>query len=259
MYVEERRLHILELLKKKRRVDVSDLADKLNTSPETIRRDLNEMEADGFLKRTHGGAIYRGEDTARPLIPVMGRRDINHEMKRSVARVAAFYVDDGDVIAIDNSTTACRILEFIPASYRLTVITYSLQVVMDMVSGGNGGWNCICLGGSVHNDNLSTHGILTTNALSLFQPHKLFMSCAGVGQDGLITEGALMETEIKRELILCCQKTFLLVDGTKWGQIGSVNEGTVDDLDFLITNAGVDPAKLAFLADRKVRVLFDDD
>ncbi len=56
MYAEERRMHILKQLEKKKRVGVLDLAGEFSTSPETIRRDLNEMEADGFLKRTHGGA-----------------------------------------------------------------------------------------------------------------------------------------------------------------------------------------------------------
>lgn len=257
MYAEERRLHILDLLKKKKRVDVSDLAERLEISPETIRRDLNEMEADGFLKRTHGGAISLGGQKSRPLLPLLSRREVNYDKKASIARVAADFVEDGDVIAIDNSTTACAMLEFIPPGRKLTIITYSLQVILEIISKPEHNWTCISLGGIVHQQNMSTHGLLAGNALGFFQPAKLFLSCAGVSSDGLLTEGTLIDTEIKRDLIQCSQKTFLLIDESKWGQVGAVNWGNAADLDYLITNAGVDPAKLAFLADRKVRILFD--
>lgn len=259
MYVAERRSHILELLKKDKRVDVSALAERLGASPETIRRDLNEMEAEGFLVRTHGGAIYLGKNESRPLIPFLPRQAINHDKKTRLGRVAARFVESGDVIAIDNSTTAGCILDHIPTHLRITVITYSLPVVLDVTSRPECQWSCICLGGMVNVKNMSTHGLLTNNDLSYFNPKKLFMSCAGIDENGLMTEGELIESEIKRELIQRSRKRYLLIDDSKWGQVGAVNEGDVTQIDCLITNAAADRAKLAPLLDRGVNILFDDE
>ena len=257
MFAEERRQHILELLKMKKRVDVADLAGKLEISPETIRRDLNELEAEGVLKRTHGGAIYLGDHSSRPIMPMHSRREVNVDDKANIARTAAGFVKDGDVIAIDNSTTAARIVDFIPAAIRLTVITYSLQVILDSIAKPNRNWTCISLGGVVNPKNLSCHGVLTTNALDLFQPHKLFMSCAGIDANGVMTEGNLLEAEIKRELLRACRQVFLLVDKSKWGQVGPINEGRAADLDYLITNAVADPDTLPIPRGSKVQILFD--
>lgn len=259
MYVEERRLHILELLKKDKRVDVSALAVQLDTSAETIRRDLNELEAEGFLVRTYGGAIYLGEDKSRQPIPFLPRQEINHEKKMRLAEIAARHVEPGDVIAIDNSTTAGCMIEYIPAHYRITVITYSLQLVLAIVSKPKCRWTCISLGGMVEVENMSTHGLLTNNAVGFFNPKKLFMSCTGIDPTGLMTEGNLLESEIKRELLQNSQTRFLLIDDTKLGQVGVVNEGHISQMNFLITNATADRAKLSALLDEKTTLLFDDD
>ncbi len=256
MYVEERRQHILALLKRKKRVDVTDLAGKLDASPETIRRDLNEMEADGFLKRTHGGAIYLGGCTSRPLLSLLSRRDVNYEQKSAIAQFAANFVENGDVIVIDNSTTAGRMVDFIPADIQLTVISYSLQFIMEAAVKPDCQWTCIDLGGVVNPNNLSVHGMLTTNALELFRPKKLFMSCAGIAPGGQMTEGSLLDSGIKRALLRSCQERFLLIDGGKWGQVGVVNEGNAVDLDCLITNSGVEQAHLAFAKGSELRILF---
>ena len=257
MFAEERRQFILEQLQKKRRVDVLGLAGKLDTSPETIRRDLNEMETDGILKRTHGGAIYLDDHTSRPLMPLHSRHEVNADGKADIARVAAGFVNDGDVIAIDNSTTTARIIEYIPADIKLTIVTYSMKVILDVIANPKRTWTCINLGGVVNPKNMSCHGTLTSSALKMFQPHKLFLSCAGIDSTGMMTEGNLLEAEIKRELLQSCRKSFLLADGSKWGQVGPVNEGQAANLDYLITNADVAPEKLAILRGKKVRIIFD--
>ncbi len=257
MYAEERRLQIMDLLKRQKRVDVAELAEKFDASPETIRRDLNEMAQDGFLKRTHGGAIYLGDRKYRPLLPLFPRRDVNREQKNRIARVAAGFIEEGDVLALDNSTTVLCLLDFIPHDLRLTILTYSLQIALEIAAKPDCRWTCIILGGTVNAPNLSSHGVLTSTALGFFQPRKLFMSCAGLTPDGLMTEGSLLEAEIKLELIQCSQQRYLLVDASKWGQVGAVKEGNVADFDCLVTNAGVDRERLTFLKEGKVRLVLD--
>lgn len=256
MYAEERRLYILELLKQTKRVDVGDLATKMDISPETIRRDLREMEASGHLKRTHGGAIYAGDPEPGPEIPEVLRKAINFEEKCRLARKAATFVEDGDVVVLDNSTTVSCILQYIPKNYKITVLTNAIRAVVEFASYSDCDWTCVSLGGIVRQKTCSTIGFLACNTLSFFRPNKLFLSCNGIDRDGQLTEGNINETEIKRAMIRSSQKRFLLMDETKWGQMGVVNEANISEFDYLITNATVDRTKIEFLRDKGVKILF---
>lgn len=256
MYAEERRMHILELLKSKKRVDVAELAEKLAISPETARRDLNELEIRGLLQRTHGGAIHVDSHAAPPFLSLHARRNINAEQKREIAMAAAAHVRDGDVIAIDNSTTVCAMLQFIPAGHTLTVITYSLHAVMEIAARPECDWDCIFLGGTVNFKQLSVHGMLATNSLANFKPAKFFMSCAGIDGDGQLTESNLDDAEIKCELLKRSRRVYLLADESKFGRVASVNQGTIKDVGCLITNSATDRKKTAFLAETSVEVLY---
>lgn len=256
MYAEERRLHILELLKERKRVEVAELAELLAISPETVRRDLNELEIRGLLQRTHGGAIYVDRQSVPPFLSLQARRDINAERKRQIAMAAVPHVADGDVIAIDNSTTVGTMLRFIPVSLTLTIVSYSLYAVMEIAARPDCDWNCILLGGTVNFKQMSLYGLLATNSLGNFKPAKLFMSCAGIDRDGQLTEGNLDDAEMKCELIKRSRRIFLLADESKFGRIGSVNQGTLDDVDCLITNRGLAPENAAILAERRIQVLY---
>lgn len=257
MYAEERRLSILQLLKEKKRVEVAELAEWLRISPETVRRDLSELELQGLLKRTHGGALHVDAQDAPLFRSPNARRDVNVDNKRSIAQVAAAHVDNGDVIAIDNSTTVGMMLQYIPAGHNLTIIAYSLNVVTEIAARPDCDWNCILLGGTVNFKQLSTYGLLANNSLANFKPAKFFLSCAGIDRDGQLTESNLDDAEIKCELLKRSRSVFLLADESKFGRVASVNQGTLDDVDVLVTNAGLPKEKIAFLTDKQVRVLYD--
>lgn len=259
MYAEERRQHILTVLRQLKRVDVADLAEQLNTSPETIRRDLREMEAENSLKRTHGGAIYIGEHKQRREAPLSHRKSLNFESKRKIARVAATLIEDGDVVAIDNSTTTFCMLEFIPLHFKLTIVTNSIPLVSEALSMADSEWTCICLGGVASKHSFSTTGSMTASAIGHFRPSKLFMSCAGIDADGNLTEGNLPDTEIKRELIGRSRQKYLLADAAKLGWYSAMVEGNIAEFDCLITNHGADRGMLSFVAERGVKVMLDNE
>ena len=256
MYAEERRLHILEMLKQKKRVDVSDLADRLNTSPETIRRDLREMEAESSLKRTHGGAIYVGDEKPRNETPVLHRKNVNYAAKCRIAQIAATLIDDGDVIVIDNSTTGFCMLQFIPLDFKITLLTNSIPLVNESLTMTGNEWTCICLGGVVNKTSFSTVGSMTETACGQFRPNKLFMSCAGIDADGSLTEGNLPDTEIKREFMARCRQKYLLADAAKLGQPSTVVEGDITAFDCLITDAGPENETVRSIHDKGVKILF---
>lgn len=256
MYAEERRIHIYDLLKHAKRVDVADLSERFGASLETIRRDLREMEADGLLRRTHGGAIIMDKPKTEVDMPVVFRKTINSDLKDEIARVAAGHVHDGDIVALDNSTTSLCILKFIPTDFKLTLVTNSIQSVIEAMSINDRDWSCICLGGMVNHRSYSTFGFIASNSLSFFRPNILFMSCAGLDETGRLTEGSISGVEIKRELIRRSQKKVLLLDATKWGLVGGVAEADIEEMDLLITNESSERKKLEFLRDKRIEICF---
>lgn len=256
MYAEERRIKIYDLLKETRRVDVAELSEMFKASLETIRRDLREMEADGLLRRTHGGAIIMDKPKTENDMPVVFRKTLNSELKDDIARAAVTHINDGDIVALDNSTTALCLLKFIPKEYKITLVTNSIQSILEAMSINDGEWNCISLGGMVNPRSYSTVGFIASNALSFFRPNILFMSCAGLDENGRLTEGSMSGVEIKRELIKCSQKKVLLLDATKWGLVGGVAEAEIEEIDVLITNESCDKKRLEFLRDKRIDIRF---
>lgn len=258
MYAEERRIKIYDLLKQSRRVDVADLSERFDASLETIRRDLREMEADGLLRRTHGGAIIMDKPKTENDMPIVFRKTLNSDLKDQLARLAVAMINDGDIVALDNSTTALRLLKFIPREHKITLVTNSIQAIIEALSIAESTWNCICLGGAVNPRSYSTNGFIASNALSFFRPNILFMSCAGLDESGRLTEGSIRGVEIKRELIRCSQRKVLLLDATKWGLAGGVAEADIEEMDLLITNESSEKDKLEFLRDKRIEIRFAD-
>lgn len=131
---EERKQLILERLSRENRVYVSDLSQALEVSEVTIRKDLQELEVRGMLRRVHGGATTLGpgkisvESTLDELV------QINMEEKRAIARAAYQYVTDGDALLLDASTTTRELAHLLREErfQNLTVITTALQIALEL-------------------------------------------------------------------------------------------------------------------------------
>lgn len=237
MHSEERRQKIYDMLKVQKIMDVSALSKKLSVSCETIRRDLNHLEKNELIKRTHGGAmILPSSENKNKELTIHFRKTINLDQKKVLAKKAASFISDNDVILLDNSTTAASIIPFLPRTYHLTIITNSIQTMFELYNVTNSEWNCICLGGILRRKTCSTVGFLANNALSYLRPDKMFMSCAGIDANGQMTEGNIDEVEIKTAMIKSSKTKFILMDETKYGNIGSFNGENIDQMNYLITN-----------------------
>src|SRR5258708_11922756 len=106
--VEERRQKVLELVSQHGAVGLADLAQSIQVSESTIRRDLDYWHQHGVLKRTHGGAIYLGDSAALPALEDRSEKQV--EEKRAIARAAAARIRDGDAVLIDGRTTTLEVV-----------------------------------------------------------------------------------------------------------------------------------------------------
>jgi len=256
MYSIERTAEILKLLEEQGRVDVNQLAAHFEASRETIRRDLREMEAKGLLKRTHGGAVLRaGRSADLPEFPVGVREIQNVREKETICKAAAAFVQNGDSLFVDNSSTCLYLLPYIPDDLQITLITNSIKLLLRSAELKRRNVITICLGGFFHGSNLSTYGDLSRKNAADFYPTRSFLSCAGIQPSGQLTDSSILEVETKRLMIARSQEVFILADHTKFGRSGPVLLCDLSEIDCLITDPHAEPAQCAPLEQAGVRVV----
>jgi Transcriptional regulators of sugar metabolism len=149
MYSIERKAEILKLLEQNGRVDVNELSSLLQASRETIRRDLSELEENGALKRTHGGAVF-GSINPKTVdeFPVAVREIQQFKEKDAICQRAAAFIEDGDSLFVDNSSTCIYLLKYIPPEYHVTIITNSIKVMLEAAKNRHANHMLVCLGGA---------------------------------------------------------------------------------------------------------------
>lgn len=259
MYSIERKSEIERILLEAGSVNVSELADELATSRETIRRDLKEMEDLGVLKRTHGGALPLQPPASTNQFlseaPVSIRTIRNVSEKLAICKTAAAAISDGDTVFIDNSTTCTNLYQYIPSNIQVTFLTNSIPFLLECSKVSNPKHTFICLGGIFKLSNLSIYGNTTIDNASQYFPNKAFISCSGISKEHHISDCGIQEIDVKRTLINSSQKVYLLADYTKFQQIGQIYLCNYTEIDCLITDNRSDTSKLCFLEQAGVEII----
>ncbi|QDT68750.1 Glycerol-3-phosphate regulon repressor [Planctomycetes bacterium MalM25] len=216
MLATERRSQILQLLDSSGAVQVTRLAEDLEVTDETIRRDLAKLMDEGLAVRTHGGAVR--PEAGLHDAPFAQRQVMNVEAKRAIATEAAKLVQPGDVIGIDASTTGfelARILRNLTPSSPITVVSNGLDVAK--VLAGRDGFRIISTGGELDNEGTSFTGTIAESSLRQFALRRAFMSCKGFDKERGPSEASLDHAAIKRTMLSAADESILLVDTSKIG------------------------------------------
>ena len=215
----ERQTIIEQNLEKQGTVLVPVLAELLQCSEETVRRDLKEMEAAGKLARTHGGA-YLIEKYDKSY-PTTLRKTYLQETKNRLARQAVGHIGKNEVILLDSSTTCFAIAEeIVQRDLDLTLITNSLPIC-NLCDEHGIHINLVCLGGTFRQRTSSFTGYHTTDILCSYQADKAFISCPKVTMEFGLSDNHLNEARVREEILKHAQESFLVADHTKFG--GSAN------------------------------------
>ncbi|WP_406677175.1 DeoR/GlpR family DNA-binding transcription regulator [Moorella sp. ACPs] len=234
MRAEDRRREIIRHLDDQGIVKVTELSSIFQVTEETIRRDLERLESEGYLKRTHGGAVKIASTQEETAFHIRNMR--NRYEKQLIGRWAAELVQPGDVIAVDASTTALQFVHFLKDKKDLVVITHALKVVMALA--GNPDITVICTGGTLHPRTLSFVGPLVENALASYNIKKAFISCKGVTLEEGITESTEVQARVKAELLRGAKEIILLADHDKFGTAALATVAPVTVVQKLITDNG---------------------
>lgn len=247
IYIEERHNKILELLNQNGRVDSIELMTILNTSRETIRRDLNALSDKGLLIKTHGGAISPQNTSFNFFTPLKTRENALTAEKKALCIFAAKTIKDYDTLYLDNSTTVSHIINYIPKQCKVTFITNSINLLAEFSIMHNTNWNVISLGGALDYDTSSTFHYLAINNLKNFKPNKAFISCHAIDNDFTVTDTSIDDVELKQYILKICKETYLLVNSTKLQRDGLAIIGDAAAFHRIITNDDIDPLFLSRL------------
>ncbi len=245
MMKAERQRAVLEALGVQGRVQVARLAQTLQVSEITVRRDLVELEAGGYLRRVHGGALRTiGRAFDRPY---RVRENQRAESKRAIAAAAAALVNDGDAIALDVGTTVLQIVDQLTAPSNLTIVTVNLRTAWAVANSRTlrRPFRLIVSGGVVREHELTMIGYSAISHLETMRVDIAFLGVGGISVNAGLTDYSLDDAELKRVLVASARQVVVLADSTKIGQETFAQIADLRRIDLLITDEGAGPEDMA--------------
>jgi DeoR/GlpR family transcriptional regulator of sugar metabolism len=224
-------------MEEKGRVSVIDLSKQFDVSTVTIRNDLAELERQGRVLRTHGGAMLRPDAIQEPAFSL--RQRIHSAEKERIARAAADLVRDGDSIALDASTTAWHLARHLKDRHELTVITNGLFNALELSD--SPGVAVVMPGGMLRSGSTSLVGDLGAGIFDHYHIQKGFFSAWGLTLQEGLTDLNQYEVELKRLMVERSKEVIAIVDTTKWGQVAFSTFASLDQVNEIISDSPAPP------------------
>lgn len=250
----ERQRRVLEMLDADGRVEVPELARVLAVSEITARRDLVELEAAGYLRRVHGGAVRTvGRAFDRPY---RVRESADIAVKQAIAWAAAAHVADGDAIALDTGSTVLQMVDQLSEPANLTIVTANLRTAWAAANSRvlRRPFRLIVSGGLVREDELSMVGYSAIAHFEQMRADIAFLGVGGISVTAGLTDFNLEDAELKRVLVSSARRVIVLADSGKLGQENFVQVAHLRAVDLLITDDGARPSDLTALREAGLRV-----
>ncbi len=231
MLKEERQEKILQILEEENYITASKLAKTLYVSLPTIRRDLAELAQKELILRNHGGA--KKLDSEKVVMPFEFRKTINYKEKRKLCEKACSLIKDDYIIFIDASTTALQMSEFLRPNSQITVVTNSMLVSTLLTKKGIKNY---LTGGELQQNSMCYAGVFAENFIRQFNFNLAFFSCHGVSANNNIVDTSLLETSLRKTMLLQADKSVFLCDSSKFDLNAPYNLAKLSEIDVIITD-----------------------
>ncbi|MFJ7826325.1 DeoR/GlpR family DNA-binding transcription regulator [Psychrobacillus sp. NPDC096623] len=226
-----RKKRILEELAVKGKVDIIDLVNLLDVSAMTIRRDLDELEKQKKLIRTHGGAAI--PETIIAEQSYLQKISEAHPQKVEIAEIAIKLVKDGMKVFLDSGTTNFEIAKRLKGKENLTIVTNDIKIAAELMDSKV---EVIMLGGKIQNGVGAVFGTYAENMLKEIHVDILFLGAHAVHSTLGITSATLEKASIKREMINSSEVVYLVVDALKFGKKAFAKIASIDSVTAIITD-----------------------
>lgn len=233
-----RQSEIVALAKAEGRVSVDDLAERFSVSPQTIRKDLNELCDRGVLNRYHGGAVAA---SGVANFGYEARRQLAPEAKRAIGMAAARLIPDGASILINIGTTTEQVAMALRGRQGLMVITNNLNVIN--ILQGCDDIEVVVAGGVLRHADGGIVGEAAVDFIRQFKVDYAVIGTSALDEDGTLLDYDYREVKVAKAIISCARKSILVADAMKFERNAPVRIGHISEIDHFVTDAAL-PAPL---------------
>ena len=243
-----RKERMTDMIRRRGFMSSSALAAEFGVSEMTVRRDLAELSTRGILIRTHGGAMWREEQTVEtggaeePFFDA--RMRLNRDAKARIAAAAERLVVKGQAVALDLGTTTYELADRLAGRKEIRIITNNLRIATMLASHPG---DVYLLGGHVRHNEMSLCGPVAVQQAGKLRFDIAFLGVAALSQGG-IYDYAIEEAELKQVFLAQATRKIVLCDSSKFGRVSLVHVARLEQFDTLVTDASPPPDIAAALA-----------
>lgn len=240
---------IKELITEKKSVTVAELTKLFKVTEETIRRDLKQLEEEGILTRTYGGAFI--SEGVQNDVNVNLREHIHVEGKRKIAAKCNSMIKNGDSIFLDASTTSLVIASMLEEK-KLTVVTNSIKVVNTLIEKQN--INIVVIGGTLSPSSLSNVGRSAEYTMKHYYFDTAFISCRSVSMQHGITDSNEQQAGIRKLAADHANSVYLIADYTKFDKTSFSRICEFDKIDNIVVDRSLSTDWKQFLKEQNINL-----
>jgi DeoR family fructose operon transcriptional repressor len=245
----QRRERIQEYLTLHKIARTVDLCNMLDASEATVRRDLEWLEQDGILERTHGGAILSQRMVFEP--EYRQRAQHHPDEKRRIGALAASLIENGDIVFINSGTTTTQVIHQIRNDAEITIFTNNLNAALEIEEPG---FHHYLVGGEYQPRSKSLAGRFAMENLKQVYANKAILGVDGISLKHGCTVPANGEAEVVRQMIERTKGRIIVVaDHSKWGVVSNFQIATIDEIDVLVTDEALDKSAFESLEEHAVK------
>lgn len=232
--ISRRQRSIMEFIRLHGSVQVDELSGHLKVTPQTIRRDLNQLYALQLVQRIRGGAVIK--DTIENL-GYGARKILMADEKTDIARLTASIIPDNSSMFINLGTTTERVAEFLVDRNSILVITNNINVASIL-------WpystiEVMIAGGMIRHTDGGIVGTSTEEFIDRFKPDYAIIGCSAIDETGEFLDYDLREVRVTQAILRQARSVILVADSMKLKRSAPVKVGTLADIDILVTDEGI--------------------
>ena len=245
--MKDRSTKILEIVTREKKVEVKRLAEELGVSNVTMRKDLDDLQAKGVLKREHGYAVMESEDD------INSRLAWHYEEKRKIAKKAVSLISEGETVMIESGSCCTLLAEEIAETFSdITIVTNS-AFIADYIR-KKSSVNVILLGGVYQNDSQVCVGPLTASAAKNFFVDKFFIGTDGYDERIGFTNKDHLRAQAVKDMAEQAERVIILTESSKFEGHGVVPLNINDKIKTVITDTGITEAVRKTFESRGIEV-----
>lgn len=258
MLKEKRLTAMRDYIVTKKTASMQELIDFFAVSPNTLRRDLQEILKDAKFKKVYGGITLVSDDNSA-LVDYDERKSKTSKEKNAIGKKAASLISEGDMIFFDSGTTTDAVSKFLPTDINFTMITNSLELIIAASRLEN--ITLIAIGNHYNRKTKSFTGTEANRLFERYNVNKAFTSSSGVSIDNGVTNSDLSEFKIKASILdkathNTFQQNYLLIDHTKFDHTALLTYAKLNQFFAIITEGNIPQKYIQYFKEQNIRLYY---